>query len=57
MVANQPWLTINSLAILGPQNPLPKHLEKLFPMFDPNDDILPEDHINKFMLTMNIMNV
>ena len=55
--ANQPWLTINSLAIHGPQNPLPKHLEKLLPKFDPNNDILLEDHINKFKLTLNLMNV
>ena len=57
MVANQPWLTINALAIPGPQNPLPKHPEKLLPVFDPNNDILPEDHINKFNLTLNLMNV
>ena len=57
METNQPWLTINALAIHEPQNPLPKHPEKLLPKFDPDDDILPEDHINKFMLAMNIMNV
>ena len=57
MAANQPWLAINSLAIPGPQNPIPKHLEKLLPKFDPNNDILPEDHINKFMLALNLMNV
>ena len=27
------------------------------PKFDPDDDILPKNHINKFMLAMNIMNV
>ena len=57
MATNQPWLTINSLAIHGPQNPLPKHPEKLLPKFDPENDILPEDHINKFMLTLNLMNL
>jgi hypothetical protein len=41
MTANQTWLTINALAIPGPQNPLPKHPEKLFPKFDPDNDILP----------------
>ena len=56
MEANQPWLTIIALAIPGPQNPLPKHPEKMLPKFDPDDDILPENHINKFMLAMNIMN-
>ena len=57
MVSNQQWLNINALAILGPENPLPKHLEKLLPKFDLDNDILPENHINKFMLAMNIMNV
>ena len=57
MASNPRWLTINALAIPGPQNPLPKYQEKLLPKFDPNDDILPENHIDKFMLAMNIMNV
>ena len=56
MAANQPWLTINALAIPGPQNPLPRHPKKLFPKFDLEDDILPEDHIDKFKITLNLMN-
>ena len=57
MEANQPWFTINALAIPGPQNPLPRHREKIFSKFDPNNDVLPEDHIKQFMLTLNLMNV
>ena len=57
MVGNQPWLTINALVILGPQNPLPKNPNKLFRKSDLDDDILPKTHIDKFMLAMNIMNV
>jgi hypothetical protein len=57
MESNQPWITINALAILGPQNPLPKHPEKLLPKFDPKKAILPEDHIKQFMLSLNLMNV
>ena len=57
MAANQLWLTINDLAIPRPQNPLPQHLEKLFPKFDHDDNILPKKHIDKFMLAMNIINV
>ena len=57
MEGNPRWLTINALAIHGPQNPLPKHPKKLFPKFDPDDNILPKNHIDKFMLDMNIMNV
>ena len=57
MAANPRWLTINALVIPGPQNPLPKHLEKLLPKLDPDADMLPKNHIDKFMLDMNIMNV
>ena len=57
MVANPGCLTINALAIPRPQNPLPNHPKKLFPNFDPDDDILPKTHIDEFMLAMNIMNV
>ena len=57
MESNPWWLTINAITIPRSQNPLPKHPKKLLPKFDPNDDILHEDHINKFMLAMNIMNV
>ena len=57
MAANPRWLTINPLAITGPQNYLPKNPEKLLPKFDLDDDILPKTHIDKFMLAMNIMNV
>ena len=57
MAANPRWLTINPLAIAGPQNDLPKNPDKLLPKFDPNDDILPKTHLDKFMLAMNIMNV
>ena len=56
MANNPQWIAINALAILGPQNPSPKNRDKLFPKFDLDDDILPENHINKFMLAMNIMN-
>ena len=57
MVANPWWLTTNALAIPGPQNPLPKHPEKIFPKFDLDDDILPKNNIDKFMIAMNLMNV
>jgi hypothetical protein len=55
MEANQPWLTINSLSIPRPHNPLPKNLEKRLPIFDPNNDILREYYLNKFNLTLNLM--
>ena len=57
MEAKKPWLTIHSLSIPGPQNPLTKHPEKFLPKFDLDKDILPKDHIKQFMLTLNIINV
>ena len=57
MAANQPWLTITTLSTPSPQNPLLKHPEKIMPKFDPDKDILPEDHIKQFMLTLNLINV
>ena len=57
MAANPQCLTINPLAISGPQNPLPKNPNRLLPKFDPDNDILPKTHLDKFMLAMNIMNV
>ena len=57
MASNQPWLVINALSIPGPHNPLSKHPEKPLPKFDPDNDIEPEDHMNKFMLSLNLINV
>ena len=57
MVANQPWLTINALAIPGAPHPLPKSLKKLLPKFNPYKDVLPEDHIKQFMLDLRLVNV
>ena len=57
MAANPRWLTINPLAIAGPQNDLPRNPNKFLPKFDSDDDILPKTYLDKFMLAMNIMNV
>jgi hypothetical protein len=57
MVANRPWITIDALTIAGASNALPKSPKKLFPKFDPNKDVLPEDHIKKFILSLRLMHV
>ena len=57
MVDKPRCLTIDSLAIPGCQNPLPKNPEKLLPKFDRDDDILPKNHIKKFMIALNMINV
>ena len=57
MAAYKPWLTIDVIAILGPTHPFPKNPQKLFPKYDPNDDVLPKYHIKQFMNSLNLMNV
>lgn len=57
MVANKPWLTINDISIPGAQHPQPKHPKKLLPKFDLDSNVLEEDHIKKFMLSLALMNV
>jgi hypothetical protein len=51
MEANQPWLAADAIVVPGAQHPLPKHLEKLLPKLDPDNDVLPEDHIKQFMFS------
>ena len=57
MEANQPWINVYSIVIPNAQHQVPKHLEKRLPKFDPDNDVLPEDHINKFMISLRLMNV
>jgi len=57
MEANQPWLVVDVIAVPGAYHPLPKHPKKLIPKFDPDNDVLPKDHIKQFMLSLRLMNV
>jgi hypothetical protein len=57
METNHPWFSINALSIPSRHNSLPKYPEIFLPKFDPDKDILPEDHIKKFMCDLNLMNV
>ena len=41
----------------GAQHPLPKHPEKILPKFDLENDVLPEDDIKHFILSLRLMNV
>ena len=47
----------DSIIVPKAQHLLPKHLEKLLPKFDLNNDVLPEDHIKHFMLFLRLLNV
>jgi hypothetical protein len=53
----RPWLDQDAVAIPGPQHPLPKHLEKWLPKFDPDSKQITEDHIKKFMLAIRLRSV
>ena len=57
MATNRPWLAMDAIAVHGAQDPLPKHLEKLLPKFDPVNDISLEHHIKQFMLSLRLLDV
>ena len=57
MEANQPFLIVDAIPISSAQHPLPKHLEKIIPKFNLDNDVLLEDHIRKFMLSLRLLNV
>ena len=57
MASKQPWLVVGAIFIPGAQHPLPKHLEKILPKFNPDNYVLPEDHIKEFILSLRLMNV
>ena len=57
MAAYKPWLTIDAIDIHGPTHPFPKNPQKFLPKYDPDDDVLPEHHINQLMDALNLMNV
>jgi len=53
----KPWLDQDVVVVLGPQHPLPKHLEKWLPKFDHDSKQSVEYHIKKFMLVFRLRNV
>lgn len=55
MSSNRPWLAADVVAVPRAQHPLPKHLEKLLPKSDLDNDIIPEDHIKQFMLSLILL--
>jgi hypothetical protein len=52
-----PWLDQDVMVVPGPQHPLPKHLEKWLPKFDPDSKKSAKDHIKKFMLSIRLLSV
>ena len=57
MVANRPWLGVDTIVVPNAQHPLPKNSEKLLPKFDPDNDVTPKDHIKQFMISLRLMDV
>ena len=57
MASNQPWLVVDAIAIPHAQHPLPKHPDKHLPKFNPDNDVLPKDHIKRFMFSLRLVNV
>jgi hypothetical protein len=53
----RPWLDQDAVVVPGPQHPLPKHLEKWLPKFEPDSKQITEDHIKNFMLSIRLRNV
>lgn len=51
-----PWLDLDALSIPREVHALPRHPEKVLPNFHPKKKELVEDHINKFVLAIRILN-
>ena len=57
MESNRPWLAIDAISSPSTLHPLPKHPERFFPKYDPDDGVLLDYHIKKFMIDLNLMNI
>jgi len=53
----RPWTNSGVAAMPVPLSQLPAHLEKRLPKFNPDSGILAEEHINNFMLSINLNGV
>ena len=51
------WLRRNGVAVPRVQHQLTKHPDKLLPKFDPDNKEPVENHIHKFILALQTMNV
>ena len=59
MVQNpqRPWKNLGAVRMAGTLHPLPTHLEKWLPKFNPDDGLPTEELINNFMLSINLNEV
>ena len=56
-MANIPWLVVDALGIPKNLHPLPRHHVKVLSKFNPDKKLPIEDHVNKFMLALILLNV
>ena len=56
VMANQPWINPGVVLFANP-HPLPNHTEKWLPKYNLDDGLLAKEHINNFMLSMNLNGV
>ena len=52
-----PWLRGGEVVIPGVQHQFPKHLDKLLPKFNLDNKVPVKNHIDKFFLVVQTMNV
>ena len=53
----RPWTNLGAVRMAGPLHKLPAHPEKWLPKFNPGNGLLAEEHINNFMLSINLNEV
>lgn len=53
----RPWTNPGAVTMPAPMSALPAHPEKWLPNFGPDTGILAEQHINNFMLSVNLNGV
>jgi len=56
-MAQSPWNNPGAVLMPAPLSPIPAHPEKWLPKFNPETGMLAEEHINNFMLSVNLNGV
>ena len=50
----RPWTNPRAVRMAGPLHPLLAHPQKWLPKFNPDNGLLAKEHINNFMLSINL---
>ena len=56
-MAQMPWNNPGAISMPAPLSQLPAYPEKWLPKFNPEAGMLAEEHINNFMLAINLNGV